>query len=131
MQIAEILKKLKFKNNLKSIIINAPKEIEAEFKKSGFVTLPDKSVKYQFTLLFTKDKSEVETFAKSTIDAIEHDSLFWMAYPKGSSSIKTDINRDILWKLMEPFKYRPVSLIAVDKDWSAMRLRPVDKVKSK
>ena len=131
MKIEDILRKLRFKDNLKSVVINAPKQIEEEFKKVGSATSAKSSAKYQFTILFTKDKSEVDKLAKSTIDNIEYDSIFWIAYPKGGSSIKTDINRDKLWELLKPYEYRPVSQVAIDNDWSAMRFRPTEKVKSK
>lgn len=131
MKIEDVLRKLKFKDNPKSIIINAPIQIEREFKKKGFATKPSESVKYEFTILFTQDRSEVEKLAKPTIENIEYDSVLWLAYPKGSSSINTDINRDKLVGLLKPHGYRPVSLISMDSDWSVMRFRPTDKVKSK
>jgi hypothetical protein len=129
MEIEKILKKLRYKEEVKGAILNAPKEINNEFKKMGFKTsIKNKS---QFTLLFVKNKSQFEELMKPTIDKIEIDSLFWLAYPKGTSKIETDVNRDILWKLAEPYGYRPVSQVAIDSDWSAMRFRPKEKVKSK
>jgi hypothetical protein len=91
----------------------------------------DSEEKFQFTLLFVRDKTDVEKLAKPTLEKIEPDSIFWICYPRGGASIKTDINRDILWELMKPTGYRPVSQVAIDKDWSAMRFRPEEKVKSK
>jgi hypothetical protein len=129
MKIKEILKKIRFKDDIEGVILNAPGHITKEFKKAGFsIANKDKS---QFTILFVKDKSEFEKYMKSTINSIEYDSLFWVAYPKRTSKIETDVNRDILWKLAEPLGYRPVSQVAIDSDWSAMRFRPIDKVKSK
>ncbi len=129
MDTAEILRKLRYQPNLKGAVLNAPEPIEEEFKKLGFVTTL--TGKPRFAILFVKDKHDVETGVKMTIDHVEYDSIFWIAYPKGTSSIKTDINRDKLWDLLKPYGYRPVSMIAIDNDWSAMRVRPVEKVKSK
>ena len=129
MKIQEILKKLRHKDELKGVILNAPKSISTEFKKAGFSTTS--KGKSQFTLLFVKNKSEFENHMQPTIDIIEHNSLFWLTYPKGTSKIETSVNRDILWKLAEPYGYRPVSQVAIDSDWSAMRFRPMDKVSSK
>lgn len=55
---------------------------------------------------------------------LKPDSLLWIAYPKGSSQIKTDVNRDTLWKTIEPTGWRPVRQIVLDEVWSAMRFRP-------
>ncbi|NMB67306.1 MAG: hypothetical protein GYA20_00920 [Chloroflexi bacterium] len=49
--------------------------------------------------------------------------LAWAAYPKGGSQVPTDLNRDILWKLVEPAGWRPVRMVALDETWSAMRFR--------
>jgi hypothetical protein len=50
--------------------------------------------------------------------------LLWVAYPKGSSGVKTDVNRDRLWQALEPTGWRPVRQVALDETWSAMRFRP-------
>lgn len=54
---------------------------------------------------------------------LKADGLAWAAYPKGGSKVPTDLNRDILWKLVEPLGWRPVRMVALDDTWSAMRFR--------
>lgn len=49
--------------------------------------------------------------------------LAWAAYPKGGAKVPTDLNRDILWKLVEPTGWRAVRMVALDETWSAMRFR--------
>jgi len=56
--------------------------------------------------------------------------LLWIAYPKQSSGIKTDVNRDILWQLSLQTGLRPVTQIAIDETWSALRFRPAERVGS-
>lgn len=41
--------------------------------------------------------------------------------------MKTDVNRDKLWKVMELTGWQPVRLIALDEMWSAMRFKAVEK----
>jgi hypothetical protein len=131
MSLEDSLQKLRYVKGLRSTLINAPKNIQEEFDNLNLTSSIDLSDKYQFTLLFVRNKADVDKLVKSTIDNIKHDSIFWISYPKGGSSIKTDINRDKLWELMKPFGYRPVSQVAIDKDWAAMRFRPTEKVGSK
>lgn len=130
MDAESVLRKLRYKFEYKSVILNAPKGLIEEFEKAGFSTVID-SDEYEFTLLFVKDRKEVEEHFQSTVERIKYDSVFWISYPKGTGRIKTDINRDKLWDMLKTYGYRPVSQVAIDQDWSAMRFRPTEKVKSK
>ncbi len=56
------------------------------------------------------------------------DGLVWIAYPKGTSKVKADVNRDSLWEAVKATGWRPVRLIALDEVWSVMRFRPEEKV---
>ena len=47
---------------------------------------------------------------------------FWVAYPKGNRS---DINRDSLWPILAEHGLRPISQVAIDDVWSALRFRPL------
>ena len=46
----------------------------------------------------------------------------WVAYPKGN---RTDLNRDSLWPILGEFGMRPISQVAIDEVWSALRFRPL------
>ena len=50
-------------------------------------------------------------------------AVLWIAYPK-AGKLDTDLNRDVLWKLLDGNGIRPVRQIAIDDTWSAMRFRP-------
>ena len=130
MDVEIVLKKLRYKEGMEGIVLNAPDEIEAGLVAAGLSNQIG-PMKPGFTLLFVRDRAEVEERFKPTAESIEYDSLLWLTYPKGRSKIKTDINRDSLWKLIEPLGYRPVSMVSIDATWSAMRIRPADKVKSR
>jgi hypothetical protein len=128
LDVEAILKKMRFKEELHGVVLNAPAEIEGALVEAGF----SKKIgpgETGFTLLFVRDRAEAEAYFKPTIEAIERDSLLWVAYPKGGSKVKTDINRDSLWKFAEPYGFRPVSQVSIDKTWSALRFRPSDMVK--
>lgn len=45
---------------------------------------------------------------------------FWVAYPKGN---RADVNRDTLWPILAEHGFRPVSQVALDETWSALRFR--------
>jgi len=122
----DIIKKFKFKNN--GVILNAPVTIEKELVQLGFKTNFDKKEKSANTLVFINNNKEYVDFLKQNLKNIEPDSVLWFAYPKGTSKIKTDINRDTIRVTGEEFGITTVTAIAIDDTWSALRFRPIDKV---
>ena len=122
----ETIKKFRFKNN--ATVINAPALLEKEFEKLGFTFSFDKKVKSANTLVFISNKKEFVEFLKTNLQNLEYDSVLWFAYPKGTSKIKTDINRDIIRITAEEFGITTVTAVAIDDTWGALRLRPVEKV---
>jgi len=121
-----ILPKFKFKGE--PTVINAPADLKKEFTGFGFSTAFDKKIKSTNTLLFINNKKECVDFLNKQLDNIEPDSVFWIAYPKGTSGIKTDINRDSLRETAEEFGITTVTAISINEVWSALRFRPIDRV---
>ena len=120
----EIIKKFKFKDS--GLVLNAPTTIEKELIKIGFKTKFD-NAKSTNTLVFINDNKEYLNFLKTDLKNIEPDSVLWFAYPKGTSKIKTDINRDTIRITGEEFGITTVTAISIDDTWSALRFRPIDK----
>jgi hypothetical protein len=122
----DIIKKFKFKDS--GIVINAPTILEKELTKLGFKTLFDKKVNSTSTLVFINNNKEYIEFLNTQLKNVEPDSVLWFAYPKGTSKIKTDINRDTIRVTGEQFGITTVTAISIDEIWSALRFRPIDKV---
>lgn len=49
----------------------------------------------------------------------------WVAYHKSTSPVKTDINRDSIWRYVKTLQMDAVSQISIHEDWSALRLKPL------
>lgn len=121
----DAIKKFKFKDT--GIVINAPTTIENEFIKIGFTTKFERENSAN-TLIFIIDNKELLNFLETGLKNVKPDSVLWFAYPKGTSKIKTDINRDIIRMTGEEFGITTVAAISIDDTWSALRFRPLDKV---
>lgn len=122
----ELLKKLRYKQG-RALVLHAP-----EGYKLGIEAPEEPSGTYDFVQLFVHDAAEVEEWTPRAIQYLKDDALFWITYPKQSSKVKTNINRDSLFALVSGIsEYRAVSNVAVDGTWSALRFRHLDKVKSK
>ena len=82
-------------------------------------------------LLFVNTLEEARKLAPEAIRSAAENGLLWIAYPKGGSGMKTDVNRDRLWKALAGTGWRPVRQVALDDTWSAMRFRPEAQVKTR
>ena len=122
----EIINKFKFKDS--GIVLNAPADMEKQLVKLGFKTEFDKKEKSKNTLVFIHNKKELTDFLGKQLKHVEPDSVLWFAYPKGTSKIKTDINRDSVRETGEEYGVTTVTAISIDDTWSALRFRPIDKV---
>jgi hypothetical protein len=125
----ETLKKLNFRN--KATGLNLPEAFKPSFEQWGFKQklLPDQPT--ENVIVFLKDSTDFLRFLSQDLPKIKYDTVLWFAYPKGTSGVKTDINRDILWQMALQFGIRPVSSVAIDSVWSALRFRPIEKVQTK
>jgi len=125
-----LIKKLLLKPDQKVAIFNPPAGY-----LDGLGPLPEGAelvvrlgAPLDFVHLFVRDIAGLEKLAPGAMRSLKDDGIFWISYPKGSAKIKTDLNRDILWKLMENHGFDGVAMVSIDETWSAMRFRPKDKV---
>jgi hypothetical protein len=57
--------------------------------------------------------------------------VVWFAYPKQSSKkYVSEIDRDHGWAKLGAAGFEPVRMVAIDEDWSAVRFRRVDYIKT-
>ena len=57
--------------------------------------------------------------------SLKPQGLLWVTYPKGTSKMKVDVNRDIIREYSETIGLKTVAQIAIDETWSALRLKIV------
>jgi hypothetical protein len=121
----ELLKKLRYKQRSASIM-NAPAEYLSLIEESD-----NEGGTKEFLLMFANNSEEVRTWFPKALSTLKEDAIFWIAFPKKSSKVKTDINRDALFRLVQDLSdYRAVSNVSLDEKWSALRFRHQDLVKS-
>jgi hypothetical protein len=126
-----LLKKLLLRPNQEIAVLNPP---SSGFLRSlgampeGVEVAARSQSGLDFVLLFVKDAAELREFAPKATRRLKPDGIFWIAYRKQTSKVKTDLNRDILWTLMEKHGLAGVAMVSIDNVWSAMRFRPADRV---
>ena len=73
--------------------------------------------------VFVQDMAELKKWLPQMKDAVAATGLLWVTYPKGTSAVKTDINRDIINAYANTVGWQTVTMISVDDTWSAMRMK--------
>jgi hypothetical protein len=78
--------------------------------------------------LFATNRAELDQLGPLALAAWREGGRLWVSYPKGSSGVETDLNRDVDWGPLAEAGFRPVTQVAIDSVWSALRFRPIDEV---
>jgi hypothetical protein len=76
-------------------------------------------------LFFVKSMSEVKSLFPLDVNLIKLDGIPWLAYPKKTSAIKTDLDRDTIWKFLQTIGWTGVSMISINDTWSGFRMKKV------
>jgi hypothetical protein len=128
-----LVEKLQLKPGMKLRLLNAPPGYTEKLEKAlkGISILSQADGDVPAVLLFVTTLAEAGHLAPGAVQMVKEDGLVWVAYPKGGSGVKTDVNRDKLWPVVESLGWRPVRMVAIDEGWSAMRFRPESRVKRK
>jgi hypothetical protein len=119
-----LFEKLEFADEKNLLIQGLPSSIEKQFCKLSFaknMTPLLKSRKIDFALVFAVNENQLNGILRDVMPALKEDSKFWVAYPKITSKIVTDLNRDSSWQQLTSAGYETVSEVALDHVWSAAR----------
>ncbi|MFL5680993.1 MAG: hypothetical protein ACJ77B_10375 [Chloroflexota bacterium] len=71
---------------------------------------------------FVDDAAAVRALLDRHAAALRSAAAFWVVYRKAN---RADINRDSLWPLLGEHGFRPITQVAIDEEWSALRFRPL------
>jgi hypothetical protein len=123
-----VFRKLAYKGQARIHVLDAPESffpaLAAFGPETTVLTRLPKSGALVFVLKFARLRKQVDEFAARLSKAPEGDPIVWIAYPKGSSKkYQCDFNRDNGWDKMGEAGFEPVSQVAIDEDWSALRFR--------
>jgi hypothetical protein len=126
--------KLNLKNHSQIAVLNPPQGFEPELAKLQNVAVLRELQglgEIGFSLAFVTKQQEVDTLAKAIAKRAKGDAVVWFAYPKGTSKkYKSEINRDTGWQILGKVGFEPVRMVAIDEDWSAVRFRRVEFIKT-
>ena len=116
------------------LVLNSPESFEAELTQLDGVKILRKvkpRMRVPFAIGFAATQTECDHISSIAVAATEGDSIVWIAYPKASSkNYRCEFNRDTGWTVLGDAGFEPVRQVAIDEDWSALRFRRTEYIKS-
>ena len=85
---------------------------------------------FDAVIVFVPTSATLRTQSEAAIASTKKGGLLWLAYPKKTGAIQSDMYRELAWEAFSALAWRPVSQVALDDTWSALRFRPTADVKS-
>lgn len=79
--------------------------------------------KAEVILLFVRDSQALAKWLPK-LEPVVSTATLWIAYPKKTSGVTTDLSRDRGWKPVEALGLGPIQQVAIDDTWSALRFKP-------
>lgn len=129
-----LFKKLNLKDQTKILVIDAPESFELELEQLEGVAILrslEQAETVTFSLAFVTTQDAVNQTAIAIAPKTQGDAVIWFAYPKGTSKkYKCDFNRDTGWAELGKLGFEGVRQVAIDADWSALRFRRVEFIKT-
>ena len=122
-----IAQKLQIKENYKVLLAGGPKVYKAMLADlpPNAVLLDKSSEPVDVVQVFATSRKDLEAQLPKLIRLLKPKGILWVSYPKGTSKIKADINRDSIREYGQSIGLEAVALVALDDTWSALRLKVV------
>lgn len=132
---ATLFEKLNLKDHQEILILHAPESFEQELSRLPVTTIHrylESLPEIRFSLAFVTRQAEVDSLAPKIAVLAKGDAIVWFAYPKATSKkYKCDFNRDTGWTALKSAGFETVRAVAIDDDWTALRFRRVEFIKSR
>ncbi|MFM1930208.1 MAG: hypothetical protein RL387_1536 [Bacteroidota bacterium] len=129
-----ILEKLQLKDEKNLLIQGLPSSVEKQFAKLSYnknLTPLLKTRKVDFALIFAINQLQLNNILKEIFSALHPACKLWIAYPKPTSKIVSDLNRDASWEILSDNDFEAIRQVTLDHVWTAMRFTKLDQIPNK
>lgn len=124
-----LFEKLQLEDEKNLLIQGLPSTIEKQFSKLSFsknVTPLLKTRKIDFALVFALNSDQLYKILSEVCPALHPSGKLWIAYPKATSKITSDLNRDCTWSCLIDQGFETGDIVVLDYVWSALRFTKPD-----
>lgn len=129
-----LFKKLNLKHQPDIVVLNAPEGFDTELDALHRVRVQRDAARLdrvEFALAFVMTHAELQAAADAILPRAQGDAVVWFAYPKGTSKrYRCEFNRDTGWAPLGAAGFEAVRQVAIDQDWSALRFRRVEHIRT-
>ena len=116
------------------LVLGAPDSFAEELDQLDDVNVLCKAsakTKVTFSIGFAITTAQRDAVSRKLCAAADGDAIVWLAYPKKSSkNYDCEFNRDSGWDVMGEAGFEGVRQVAIDEDWSALRFRRTENIKT-
>jgi Protein of unknown function (DUF3052) len=119
-----VAQKLLIREDYTVLLVNAPKGYKDTLGKlpKGATVVSKSSKPVDFIQIFAATKEEMTELFLKVKSLLKEEGLLWATYPK-AGQLDTDLKREAVWECGQTVGMHPVSQIAVDDVWSALRFK--------
>lgn len=131
--IQTVFEKLQYADEKNLLIQGLPSSIEKQFSKLSFaknMTPLLKTRKLDFALVFAVNENQLNGILKDVMPSLKDNTKFWVAHPKMTSKIVTDLHRDRSWNRLTDEGYAGIDKVELDHVWTATRFEKTIEVRS-
>ena len=122
--LTSLARKLKLPAASRPVIVGGDPELAAGLAAAtGHPVSADLDGQHEWILFFAPDKLALEARIGAVAAALDDPGLLWIAYPKGTSKVQTDLTRDAGWESVAAADLMWLGLVSIDPTWSAFSLR--------
>lgn len=129
---AGLLKKLLIKPGVRVLVLHPPDgyldRLAPLPEGASLSTQPDGV--FDLVQVFVAQKAQLDAAWPTVQAAVKPGGVLWLAYPKLSSGVKSDMTRDRGWETVRAAGWEAVTQVAIDDVWSALRFRPLSEIPS-
>jgi hypothetical protein len=121
-----LCEKLQLKDEKNVLIQGLPSTIEKQFNKLSFsknVTQLLRMRTIDFALVFALNQKQLTDILDEVMPALGAGGKLWIAYPKLSSKIVSDLNRCCNWEFLTTLGYEGGEEVVLDYVWTAVNFK--------
>ncbi|CAN5859622.1 hypothetical protein BH11BAC4_BH11BAC4_17000 [soil metagenome] len=134
MALLTVLEKLQLKDEKNILVQGLPSSIEKQFVKLNFaksVTPLLRSRSIDFALVFAVSKAQLTGILQDVVPALHENGKLWVAHPKTTSKIASDLCRDCTWDIITSIGFDPIDFVELDNTWNAVHFKKQEVIKIK
>ena len=115
--------KLGIKDGFRVALLHVPNDVKSELhdilSNCQLLTLKDGNL--DFTFLFAKERLRLQSELRTTAKALAPAGMIWIAWPKKSSGVATDLSEDVIRQRGLAAGLVDVKVCAVTEVWSGLK----------